>query len=107
MKVIYIINPHSVIDVITNSSTELFVVDGNKVEEGFKEVFRVITKEISELDFETTITKYNDFDMEEGFRLPSEIKDTSNLWVIHASQHNTLLNTLIERYFNPIRLIWD
>jgi len=38
MKNIFLINPHSFIDVITNSSTELFVCSGNKTLEMVEEL---------------------------------------------------------------------
>lgn len=39
-KVIFVIHPHSIIDVITNSSTELFVIDTDKSVETIKEILQ-------------------------------------------------------------------
>ena len=41
-KQIIIINPHSIVDVITNSSTELFVIDTDKSVEVIKEILQEV-----------------------------------------------------------------
>lgn len=98
-KKIYLIHVHSVIDVITNSSTELFVIDENKVEEAFKEVFRDIVG-LCEVDYETEIRKLKDY----GCRI-TFLKDidTDSVYVFEASYHNNLLNNLINNHFNPLQ----
>ncbi len=39
-KILFIIQPHSIVDVITNSSTELFVIDTDKSIETVKEILQ-------------------------------------------------------------------
>ena len=39
-KVMFVIHPHSIVDVITNSSTELFVIDTDKSMETIKDILQ-------------------------------------------------------------------
>ena len=39
-KLIFVIQPHSIVDVITNSSTELFVIDTDKSMETIKDILQ-------------------------------------------------------------------
>ena len=99
-----LINVHSLVDVITNSSTELFIVDANKVQETMKELFNFLLN-CTEIDFETEIFKYDESDYKNDYVLPEEYENnTENLYFINASHHNELLMQIIDKYFNPIEL---
>ncbi len=41
-KSLFVLHPHSFVDVITNSSTELFVTDSNKTKETVKEILELL-----------------------------------------------------------------
>jgi len=47
-KTSLVVNVHSVVDVITNSSSELFVVYGNKSVEQIEEILKALVKEYNE-----------------------------------------------------------
>jgi hypothetical protein len=99
-----LINIHSLVDLITNSSTEIFIIDENKVKETMKEIFQFIVNE-AEIDYESTVEKFDDYEYKDDYILSEEYKNnSSNLYIIHASQHNELLNSIIEKFFNPIEL---
>jgi len=102
----YFIKIHSIIDVITNSSTELFVIDQSKVEEAFKEVFKILMEQSkwNQFDEETYISKLKHY--EKDCNVTVNFKDSSinksEIYMIEASYHDKLLNYLIENHFNPI-----
>ena len=52
-KVLFVIKPHSVIDVITNSSTELFIISTTKTIEVVKEILQDL------IDIDNKITGYS------------------------------------------------
>ena len=63
-KIMFVIHPHSVVDVITNSSTELFVFDGSSkkaVEDIIKDVYPNYLDEYEELK---PLSQLNDEDFE-------------------------------------------
>jgi hypothetical protein len=105
-KELHVVSVHSMSDVITNSSTELFIVDENKVTESMKELFKFIC-ECNEIDYESEIFKYDEYEYKEDFVLPEEyVGKTGSLYIINASNHNDLLNQLIDKYFNVIELTY-
>lgn len=105
-KNIILISVHSVIDVITNSSTELFVTSENLVEESFRDVYKALMEhaEHRQLDYETEILRLSQFEHDKNceFIFKNEI-DRDSVWIIDASYHNKFLNLMIEKYFNPIK----
>ena len=102
----YIVDVHSLIDVITNSSSELFIVDANKIEGTLKELFEFIIGD-NEIDYETSVRKFDDDSSKDNFILPECYKDdTSSLYMINADQSNYLLQHIIQEYFNPIPIKW-
>ena len=96
---VHIIKLHSFIDVITNSSTELFVVDKTKIEGQMKDMFEFLLD--THIDEETEIRTWEDYPYTDDYILPEGI-DSKECYVIDASYHNTLLTELIKKYFNPI-----
>jgi hypothetical protein len=104
-KEIIIINkPHSIIDLITNSSTELFIVNQEKTEGIFKEILNIIF-EIDRIDFESTVLKF----LESGYAHEINILDDSNpedLYILNISYHNELLNKFNE-YFYQVPYEWN
>jgi len=97
----FIINVHSMIDVITNSSTELFIVDKNTIQEGMTEIFELIVN-ANDLDYETEVIPLKEYEYKDQYILPKGNID--NYYVICASYHNELLMGIIEKFFNPIEL---
>lgn len=100
----HLISVHSLIDVITNSSTELFIVDKNKVDEAFKEVFTILMKELDwRGDGETEVKRLKDYEEDYNVYFKfSEDVDRDSVYIINADYHDDLLNHLIEKHFNPI-----
>ena len=49
-KVMFVIHPHSIVDVITNSSTELFVIDTDKTVETIREILDNLIQVQNQLD---------------------------------------------------------
>ena len=81
MKSLLIISPHSFVDVITNSSTELFVCDTTKTLEAVKEVLAKLLKLHDELTddesvfedvFKELYVAPYEFDF---YKIPKEIRD--------------------------------
>ena len=104
MDNIYVVQLHSMVDVITNSSTELYIVDKQRVAEGFVEVFNLLTSGI-EIDSETRIWSWEDYNLKEEIVLPKDTK-MKDLYVIKADHHNELLLYIIKNMFHPISIKW-
>lgn len=107
-KHIYIIPEfHSIIDIITNSSTELFVVSEDKVEPTFRELFKAFAEyaEGRQIEEICTLKSYeNEYDCSvtlDDYPSLSE-DDKKRIWIIDASYHNDFLNLMIRDYLNPI-----
>ncbi len=79
MKQILIINLHSMIDVITNSSSELFVCDTDKSVETVKEILKELLEKYGELESVGCDNKsYRDFDS--VFGRIEKVEDISSLY---------------------------
>lgn len=98
----FIIRVHSMVDVITNSSTELFIIDETKIENGLGEVFSFL-KGAGDFDYESEIIKFEDYEYSSEYKLIDETIDLANVYIIRADQNNQLLITLIEKFFNPLK----
>ena len=89
----FVVNIHSFIDVITNSSTELFVVNKAKVKEEMQELFEFIVSGI-ELDYETSIDSFKDSSYSDDIILPEDCSP-DDCYMIHVSHSNVLLEKLM------------
>jgi len=98
-KFIYL---HSIIDLITNSSTELFMVDTPVTEGILNDIFNFIIKEC---DFynETEIQPFTDYDYKDDYILPDGIKE-ENVYVFEIDYTDQLLQKLLEKYFTILPL---
>ena len=98
----FIIQVHSMIDVITNSSTELFIIDETKIENGLEEVFSFL-KGAGDFDYESEITKFKDYEYSDDYNIIDKTIDLENVYIIRADQNNRLLIMLITNFFNPLK----
>lgn len=104
-KNIIIVNkPHSIVDVITNSSTELFIVDKSKTLEIYQEFLDMLM--YMEIDYESEICKFNDYEYNSDIKLP-EGCNPEDLYVINASYHNAILNKFINDFFHTVKWEWE
>lgn len=106
-KNFYIVSVHSIVDYISNSSTELYVTSQDLVEDSFKEIFKAFMKyaDWHDLDHETEIRKLKNYEKEHGceFTFKEGLNvDKETMWVIDASYHNDFLNLLLRKYMNPL-----
>lgn len=103
-KNIIIVNkPHSIVDVITNSSTELFIVDKSKTLEIYQELLDMLMD--MEIDYESEICKFNDSEDNSDIEL-LEGCNPEDLYVINASYHNAILNKFINDFFYTVEWEW-
>lgn len=93
-KFIYL---HSIIDLITNSSTELFMVETPVTEGVLKEIFNFIIKEC-DFNNETEITQFKDYDYKDDYILPDGVNE-ENVYVFEIDYSDQLLQQLLEKYF--------
>lgn len=93
-----LIKLHSVVDLITNSSTELFIIDLSKTEGILKEIFDAIKKNNNG---ETEITKWQDYKYKGDMILPEDV-DTENVFVCNIDQCDTSFLTIIEEFFTQV-----
>jgi len=92
-----ILKPHSFVDLITNSSTELYVVDKSKTEETFKFMIDFLMN-LYEIDYESSICKFTDSDRSENWPVP-EGYNPEDLYLIDVSHHNNLLSELLNHFY--------
>lgn len=97
----YLINIHSIIDIITNLSTELFIIDKSCIQDDMKELFKFLLG--IELDSESTIQLYAEYEYKDDIDV-SDFTSVDNLYVLDISHHNLLLKTIVNKFFNPIEL---
>lgn len=96
-KIIVLLHkPHSFVDLITNSSTEIYVIDKSKTEEAFKTIIDFLM-EVEEIDYESSICKYTDYEYADGIEIP-EGYNPDDLYILHASYHNRLLEALMNHF---------
>lgn len=96
---VLVYKPHSFVDLITNSSTELYVVDKSKTEETFKFMIDFLM-DLYEIDYESSICKFTDSDKSEWWTVP-EGYNADDLYLIDVSYHNNLLSELM-RHFHVV-----
>ena len=94
---------HSVVDLITNSSTELFIVDASKAEGILKEVLKFIVEEGKSGYSDTKIETLENYRYKEDFIIPEDL-DQSQIYVMDIDYSDTFLEKLIEKYFTTITL---
>lgn len=86
------------IDVITNSSTELFVTSEEMVEPAFRELFKSFMKysDEREIDYESEIHSLESYEKELNCKITFKKElERDKIWVIEASYHNDFLNLLL------------
>jgi len=100
----YIISVHSFVDIITNSSSEIFVVDENKIEETLKEIFKFLLS-LEYIDNQSRIRKFSKYiDDFDDVILPDEYKNNiDSLYYLDIDENNIFLVKLVEKYFHPIQ----
>jgi hypothetical protein len=102
-KKIIIINLHSVVDLITNSSTELFIVDTSKAEGILKELFDVILKNPAQ---ETRIEKFEDYKYKNEYILP-EGTDLSSVYICNIDQCDDTCMAIIQKFFTCVNFKYE
>ena len=101
-KVIFI-QLHSVIDLITNSSTELFVVDGNKAEGILKEILEFIIEQSLNDSSETEIVTLENYPYKDYYIIPEGLNE-KQVYVMNIDYNDVFLQNFINKYFTLIRL---
>lgn len=101
-KVIFI-QLHSVIDLITNSSTELFVVDGNKAEGILKEILEFMIEQSLNGSLETEIVTLENYKYKDDYIIPEGLNE-KQVYAITVDYHDVFLNKFIDKYFTLITL---
>ena len=101
-KVIFI-KLHSVIDLITNSSTELFIVDASKTEGILKEMLEFIINEGNSGYTETTIELLENYRYKSDFIIPEDL-DQTQIYVMDIDHSDGFLEKFITKYFTIIEL---
>lgn len=99
-----LINIHSFVDLITNSSTEIFIVNPNNLKEQVQDFFNFIKGAIGD-GGESYVETLEQYDCDNSIILPEGI-NRDDCFVINASYHDELLNEIIEKYFKPIDYDW-
>lgn len=99
----YIIKLHSIVDVITNSSSELFIVDGSKSEGILKEILDFITSSCRNSSGETSVKLLSESREYDYYVIPEDI-DVSQLYLFEIDYNDEFLESFIKKYFTIIDL---
>lgn len=94
---------HSVVDLITNSSTELFIVDASKAEGVLKEMLEFIIKGGNSGYSDTKIETLENYRYKEDFIIPEDL-DQSQIYIMEIDHNDTFLERFVEKYFTTISL---
>lgn len=92
----FFIQIHSIVDVITNSSSELYIFDTGKAEQALREAMQVI---IENGLFELSPVDPDEYVIPEGV-------DVNNLFIIdleHSEQSDNIFD-MLNKYFSEIEL---
>lgn len=97
-------NIHSVVDLITNSSSEIFMIDVTTSNKTLKEVFKTIVEAAGSGGYsETSIRAFSDY--EYGSDYITEGVDTKNLYVINIDQNDSgVTEALLRKFFKVVEL---
>jgi hypothetical protein len=102
MKQILIVNVHSMIDVITNSSTELFVCDTDKSIETVKELLKELLEKYDELENVGCEDKsYRDFDS--VFGRIEKVEDINQLYDFITGYDSSIPEFLMSKSYEESR----
>ena len=99
----YIIKLHSIVDVITNSSSELFIVDGSKSEGILKEILDFIVSGCSNGSGETSVKLLSESGESDCYTIPEDM-DISQLYLFEIDYNDEFLESFIKKYFTIIDL---
>ena len=97
---------HSFVDLITNSSTELYVVDSSKSEGILKEIFDLIIKEGNSGYDETKIECLINYKYKSDYIIPEDL-DQNTVFICNIDRGNIILMKIIEKYFTTINLKYN
>lgn len=110
MKKAYKLNYHSFIDVITNSSTEMFINTDQKVVQFIKSLFKDEKLENFEIKILTYKEYYKEQDLEyikdaypEDFKIYKDLKDDDEILVINVE--SGAVDGAIETIMNKLNFI--
>jgi hypothetical protein len=103
MKKKIAIKIHSAVDLITNSSTELFIVDLTKTEGFLKEMFEFMTKESACGCDDTHFESLKNYKYKDDFIIPEDLNQDM-VYMCTVDQNNNLLMSILEKYFTVIQL---
>jgi len=94
---------HSFVDVITNSSSELYVVDTEKIIGFAEELLQLFIENFGSNYNETSISKFSDSEYIEEYIIPKGV-DKEHLYFINVDNNDLIISVLIEKYFETIQL---
>lgn len=97
-KKLILIQLHSFVDLITNSSTELYIIDLSKIEGVLKEMFDVFKTHHGD---ETSIEPWDTYKYKDDYVLP-EGTETSKVYVCRVDQGDDTLMGILEHFFSPL-----
>lgn len=103
MKSIFLHVPyHSIVDLITNSSSELFVFKGEPKDETAKILLEFITSKSLN---ESSVVKFSDYKYKDDLILPEGV-DPECVYVANIDYNESILEELLQEVFETIEVEW-
>lgn len=97
---IILINLHSFVDLITNSSTELYIIDLGKCEAILVEIIKVLSTNLSYS--ETSIQPWEDYRYKDEYIIPDGT-DLNHIYVCDIDHNDDAMRVLIEKFFTVVK----
>ena len=103
---IFEVNIHSVVDLITNSSSEIFMIDVTTSNKTLKELFETIVEAAGSGNggySETSIQAFSDYEWKEDY-ITKGI-NTKNLYIVNIDNNDSgITEALLRKFFKVVEL---
>lgn len=104
MKTIILHIPvHSIVDLITNSSSELFVFNGATKDKTLQRLLEVISNSGGSGYSETTICKFEDYRYKDDYILPKGV-NADDVYCADVDQNDSITDAILREFFTEISI---
>ncbi len=90
------------VDLITNSSSEIFMYDVSTTNETLKKLISVLSNNCSD---ESSVQEFNDSSYKDEIILPNGV-DAKNVYVVRVDYNDRTLGAVLSEFFTEIPMKW-
>lgn len=96
---------HSIVDLITNSSSELFVFNGNTSDATVKRLLETIISSCGGDYNETSIHTYDEYRYKDSYIIPEGV-NPKDLYFARIDNNDYTLSAILREFFTEVKLEW-